>query len=67
MQHMHGRKFKRMSKNIKPMEQETEALEFFKGFQDLTQELSIAHDIQAQETQECHVLAKKSSTRVDCI
>ncbi len=29
--------------------------------------MSIAHDIQDQETEECHALAKKSSTRVRLI
>ena len=40
------------------------ALSFFLWSQVLIQDVSIAHAIQGQETQESHVLAEKSLTRV---
>ena len=59
-----SKNFKRMSKEYQAIEQEVQELELIERPQVLTQDVSIAHDIQAQETQECHALAKKSSTRV---
>jgi Flp pilus assembly protein TadB len=49
------------------MGQESQALQFFQWSQVLTQDVSIAHDIQAQETEERHALAKKSSTRARAV
>ena len=58
-----SKNFKRMSKEYQAIEQEVQELELIERPQVLTQDVSIGHDIQAQETQECHALAKKSSTR----
>ena len=49
--------------NIQAIEQESPALFFLLWSQVLTQDVSIAHAIQAQETQDLHALARKSSTR----
>ena len=45
------------------IEQEVHELELFVRCQVLTQDVSIVHDIQGQENQECHALEKKSLAR----